>query len=497
MGWVKVSDAFGQDRLGRFIFESYAPSPAICVDEPQSCYLEIALVKDDEDIASKRVYMQFYDVKHYYDHYTVGRGMDGVFNASAESVNASDYPYLNVSEHVDEGFEDEYIVMVHGWRMQYPERVSFAETAFKRLYWSGYRGRFGLYSWPTLWFDKPAHLYSNLDLLPYLLGNEQNYGDSEVIARAAGTKLGNLLADLNNLGKTLHVFAHSMGNVVVSEALRNANGVRLMKHYIATQAAEAGSSYSPREAFMNHELVSFAGPGCLAGSEQGPEGAWRCYNRDNENVLDTEYDMPPNHYSYIVPDEHGATTFARRLQEQLVAERDGWGSNYYRHISAGAGTIINFHNRADRALEGWEFNQLSKPDFLGGPTWGYRWEWDCPYTQLQCLSDVYPDDEDGERVTDVYIRGDEVLEWQLSNPIDTTSANILAHIIPSRTHALGQRSTRAPGSEIRSHVDLSIGPYGFTDSNQGHSAQYHSTYLVRRAFWDVLLRRFGFSIVNP
>ena len=29
------------------------------------------------------------------------------------------------------------------------EKDRFAESAFKRLYWQGYQGRFGVFRWPT------------------------------------------------------------------------------------------------------------------------------------------------------------------------------------------------------------------------------------------------------------------------------------------------------------------------------------------------------------
>ena len=42
-----------------------------------------------------------------------------------------------------------YILFVHGWNMETWEKDRFAETAFKRLYWQGYQGRFGEFRWPT------------------------------------------------------------------------------------------------------------------------------------------------------------------------------------------------------------------------------------------------------------------------------------------------------------------------------------------------------------
>ena len=45
--------------------------------------------------------------------------------------------------------ENNYILFVHGWNLAPWERDAFAETAFKRLYWQGYKGHFGAFQWPT------------------------------------------------------------------------------------------------------------------------------------------------------------------------------------------------------------------------------------------------------------------------------------------------------------------------------------------------------------
>ena len=45
--------------------------------------------------------------------------------------------------------ENNYILFVHGWNLADWEKDAFAETAFKRLYWQGYKGHFGAFQWPT------------------------------------------------------------------------------------------------------------------------------------------------------------------------------------------------------------------------------------------------------------------------------------------------------------------------------------------------------------
>ena len=498
MEQVDIDNYFGKNRIGRFIMESYAESPRSCVQNPKDCYLELALEKGGEVLGQHRIYMQFYDIKEFYDHYTVGTGYSGENRLYPGYVDqhANSIPFQNINKDKDQDYENEYIMFVHGWRMKYPERVSFGETAFKRLYWSGYKGRFGLYSWPTGWFDKPAHLYGTAELSK-LIGNEQNYGNSEVIARASGGLLNGLLADLRNEGKKVHIFAHSMGNVVVSEALRDANGVQLVNHYIASQAAEVGSAYSPFERFIDHELKGGVSSqaGCIASNffgTLGPEKSWRCYD-DEYRPLPSEYDMPPNYYTFDIPPLHGATSPGLELQ---ISQAESWGASYYHGISYAAGNIINFHNTRDRALVGWEFNQLSKPDYLGGPTWRYDWNWDCPYGALDCAVDLYPNYENGDQVNDEFTRGSLLISWNNQVPIDTTSAEILGHIIPARTHALGQRATMEGASEIGGHVNLN-GLQGFGASNQGHSAQFYSNYFSRKDYWDRLLDKFDYSIARP
>lgn len=45
--------------------------------------------------------------------------------------------------------EKDYIVFVHGWRMTYEGSQKYGETMFKRLWHSGYKGRFAFVRWPT------------------------------------------------------------------------------------------------------------------------------------------------------------------------------------------------------------------------------------------------------------------------------------------------------------------------------------------------------------
>ncbi len=107
---------------------------------------------------------------------------------------------------------DETVVLVHGWDMLKVWKTIFAETAFKRLYWQGFRGKFLSFEWPT---------FTNAEA-PQLPGYSDKfagtYNASELQALRSGRALMNFLSSLPP-DKT-HLLAHSMGNVVAAEALR-------------------------------------------------------------------------------------------------------------------------------------------------------------------------------------------------------------------------------------------------------------------------------------
>jgi len=477
---------FSQGKQAKFIFEGVESSPLICVTTPQDCYLELAIKRGSQVLSSQRIYMQLYDVKHFYDHYTVGIGQaqnGATVAATATNLHTTTLPhqYINIHSGLDQGFEDDYIMFVHGWRLPFSERIHFAETSFKRLYLSGYRGRFGTYTWPTGFFELPAHVYPDnrrgmFELYySFIRGNEQNYGDSEVVARMASVPLTNLLNTLNSTNR-VNIFAHSMGNVVVSEALRNAGGTQIVANYIASQAAEVAGAYNQDSNWMEY---SFDGD-IRAQTASEFEEAWRDNNVDS--IFDSEFDIPPNRFTYTIPEIHGPTI---PLLEERFSASERWGANYYANIGAAAGGVINFHNARDRALEAWEFNQITKPDFLGGPTYSYEFNSVCD--DPPC--DPLPDFEQGEQVEDVYTRGNDNLEWELATPINLVSAQILSHITPSRNGALGQNQENDTGSVINDHE-----PFNFGQSNQGHSAQFHFVYRDRSDYWEMLLERFGFTI---
>lgn len=128
------------------------------------------------------------------------------------------------------------IVFVHGWNTSPDDASSAAETMFKRIWWRGYKGRFGAVRWNTYWsaaFEDVPNLGENLDA--YLA----RYNDSEHNAWLAGDGLKHLIDNLP-VGYSKNIVAHSMGNVVVGGALRRE---AVVDNYALLHAAVPAACY--------------------------------------------------------------------------------------------------------------------------------------------------------------------------------------------------------------------------------------------------------------
>jgi hypothetical protein len=482
--------------------------------------------------------LDLHDVKDFYLQATAGSAdndptlpssQKASFNATysvADITPQTPNVSLNIYKGLDteENLKKDFVMFVHGLRMRDYEITSFIETGFKRLYWSGYKGAYGGFSWPTGWFYLPAHEYARSEKLPKLLPNLENYNTSEAVARRVGSKFATWFNGLNTTYGNTHLIAHSMGNVVVSEALRayaqqNPN-TNLVASYTAGEAAVVAGAYDQNsQLIMEHKLppLSFLPDWilteCVAGDPVkgivlGPELSWRCYNSDN----DGDYDMPPDLYrsdyfdNTLMEIRHGATTGNAMFSPQ--------GNAYYASNSSAAGRILNYHNAGDAALNVWELNQLTKPDntVSGGALWKYnnviKNKAICenilqiPDCDNELLNETIP--QDGIvtslfKVTDItglitsnpFISND--LKWGNGIAQDNQIAEILGHIIPARAQAMGQVAITIPGNTaLDPNQQL-----GFTNSNQDHSAQFHGYYAepspipgrgpVRANFWNRVL----------
>ncbi|MBL9117985.1 MAG: hypothetical protein JNJ83_23455 [Verrucomicrobiaceae bacterium] len=131
---------------------------------------------------------------------------------------------------------NEAIIMVHGWNMTDPDRRTFSETFFKRLWWKGYKGRFATFAWPTYNADD--------DFLGFL---PAHYNKSEYVAWKYGPALKAYVDGISKGSKNL--CAHSMGNVVMASALKSGLS---MNSYVAMEAAIPSGCYDANAGNNNY-----------------------------------------------------------------------------------------------------------------------------------------------------------------------------------------------------------------------------------------------------
>ena len=275
------------------------------------------------DVAFSRQFnLELRSVSRMYEHWTVGDNINTPVSIIPD--NATRVPDSAVFAPPQRDEELDYLLFVHGWRMRPWERRAFANTAYKRLWQLGYRGRFGLFSWPTDWTIIDP---TNFEGLLLTLLERQNYDRSEERAWRAGDALERLLTQLNQQHPNrVRLLGHSMGNIVISEALYlhgRSNNVPFVHTYIASQAASVAHGYDA----IAPEVVR---PGWIPGM------------------------TTPEVYA----------EFPRRAN---ATER--YFTNMNRAVTADPQTltrrIFNFHNAVDFALDkaySWPYNQLSKPD---------------------------------------------------------------------------------------------------------------------------------------
>ena len=309
------------------------------------------------------------------------------------------------------------------------------------MYHQGYKGKFGFFSWPTEWVDLDS---SFITTTKGALTDPQHYDRCEVKARQAGNgPLRGLLTSLNARFGTahLHVFAHSMGNVAVSEALKAHAATPLINTYIACQSAEVAQAYDQSIASNNNPTLI------------------------------------PNLYRYDPPSP-------RTIQQNAT------GDNYHKGISSRANNkFINFANLGDYALGSWDANQVFKPDQGWYPS-------ETEYKHILEHLTFLQNGQSVEGIADAYyedppgVTGNNV-EHQIFWP--NSRFTILAHIVPARSRATG--ATTGVGGEFASglEIDLENAPYNFGRNRFSHSAEFFSNFAERRSFYFQLLESFGLS----
>jgi hypothetical protein len=305
--------------------------------------LVLNIKKDGQKIGEyPPVYLELKDVKEMYERYTVGDVQED--NTSLlSSIDYKNWP-ANHAEPLplNKPFADpppdetkDYILWVHGWNMSPLDKDCYADTAFKRLFWQGYKGRFGTFRWPTFYFtgDYPPRAH---------------YDASEQRAWNSSLGLLGLLNDLNRgqFSGKVRLLAHSMGNVVAGEALRRAQSGQVVHTYVASQAAVPADCYDssvPRMPFRTVGDIPHAQWLWIVGAAGGLA-----------QLISLGPDTPDVYSHYFTA---SAVSYMH--------------PNY---MNGKAGRYFNYHNRSDFALEwpNWQLDEQLKPDLDYGYERGFE-----------------------------------------------------------------------------------------------------------------------------
>ena len=163
------------------------------------------------------------------------------------------------------------ILFVHGWIVT-PERyVQQSSECFKRLWWSGYKGLFASLRWPSEEAGAPVTPNYAVDLTDYF--------DTEYRGFKYAGSLKQYASSLTGQGYTVAVMAHSMGNIVTSEALKQGANFQ----YLMMDAAVSARCYDTNPTFLNNTSVTFTTPdlytsGGYGGYFAGLAGLDNAYN---------------------------------------------------------------------------------------------------------------------------------------------------------------------------------------------------------------------------
>jgi hypothetical protein len=181
-------------------------------------------------LAQTTTYLKIVDIKQMYERWTIGDNPNNPPAAVPYPATENLPPFTPAFEYPQpQDTNTTYILHVHGFNMDTWEKDRYAETEFKRLYWQGYKGRFGEFRWPTTTSFYP-----------------KTFDDSESNAWASAKGLLNLLTNLNaEYPGHVYLTAHSHGNVVAGEALRLAGNNHVVNTYVAMQGAIASHAYDP------------------------------------------------------------------------------------------------------------------------------------------------------------------------------------------------------------------------------------------------------------
>jgi hypothetical protein len=204
-------DGYGNAVFTHFLFEGAG------IGEGQ---LTMTISQNGNTIAQTSTWLDMHDIKDFYDRAVVTNIISGPSSSWSSAIETEQYASSSAL-----GSDTNLIVFVHGFNVGNWNWLDDSDTVFKRLYWAGFKGHFATVKWPCQTGDPLLFDLSELDAYK---------------ASAGVTTYMNQLRS-RFPGYRLNILAHSQGNAVVSEAIRN-QGLQF-DTYILTQGAVAASAY--------------------------------------------------------------------------------------------------------------------------------------------------------------------------------------------------------------------------------------------------------------
>jgi hypothetical protein len=436
-----------------FLFEGVSPGQA-------ALQIGYKLKNANGDIfqgSSQKIELDLTDFTDFYDTRVIAGSAGNNPQLDPFPTTATDLTLPSSVQKRSDAQADDYFLFVHGWSMDNPSRTAFAETSFKRLWWNGFKGRSGMFSWPT---DKTTD-YIAWDLL----ADADNYRRSEFAAYRSGESLRALMEDLTDQGKNVHVLAHSMGGIVASEALRlqsvsNQPLKKIAESVTLTQAAMSADAFDPSAPQRNPQV-----PDPVTGT-----------------LIPFNYVTADLYSSYPGP--------------------GGNGGSYFADIDQATDKLINLYNPSDYALATpWRLNQSSKTSrftpgiqrykYLGNPATfddishrfsegAYDWIPDTPFDPLDLFTPDWIESSPLLVNPSVVVQPDPFIN----------TYEILAFASQSRSEAIGATNMTIPGP-ITDQGPLNTTAIGFGATRQDHSRQFYGTMADTQGYWSLYIQKAG------
>lgn len=167
------------------------------------------------------------DVKDLYERVVVTNTTTGGITNWSSAIHTIESAKVSMDD------DTNIIVFVHGINNTVPDWLISSDTIFKRLYWSGYRGKFATVNWPCKFLPPRTHPF--------------DFNLSEFYGYKSGAALRDYLNQLRQVrfpNHRLHIYAHSQGGAVASDAISQYGAP--FDSLVLSQAALPASCYDPQ-----------------------------------------------------------------------------------------------------------------------------------------------------------------------------------------------------------------------------------------------------------